>query len=102
MNYSLMSTYQVLGCHGEIKNFSNAVKDFSAALGTPLDYVIGGHIHHSKSEDSGINSETIGIRSIIGVDPYGMSLNKTSNAGASLFVFEQGKGKTIEFSFKLD
>ena len=102
MNYSLLSTYQVLGCHGEIKNFANAVKDFSAALGTPLDYVIGGHIHHSKSEDSGINSETIGIRSIIGVDPYGMSLNKTSNAGASLFIFEQGKGKTIEFSFKLD
>ncbi len=102
MNFAQMSTYQVLGCHGEIKNYANAVKDFSMALGTPLDYVIGAHIHHSKSEECGINSECNSIRSIIGVDPYGMSLNRTSNAGASVFVFEQGKGKTIEYSIKLD
>lgn len=102
MNYSLMSTYQVLGCHGEVKNHVNAVKDFSVALGTPLDYVIGAHIHHSKSEEVGVNSESISIRSIIGVDPYGMSLNKVSNAGASLLVFEQGRGKTVEYSLKLN
>lgn len=102
MNYSLLSTYQVLGCHGEIKNFDNAVKDFSIALDTPLDYVIGAHVHHSSHKDVGINREYISIRSMIGVDPYGMSLNKVSNAGASLFVFEQGRGKTIEYSLKVD
>lgn len=102
MNFAQLSTFQVLGCHGEVKNRANLVKDFSVSLGTPLDYVIGAHIHHSKSEEVGINSESINIRSIIGVDPYGMSLNKVSNAGASLFVFELGKGKTIEYSLKLN
>ena len=38
----------------------------------------------------------------MGGDPYGASLNRVSNAGASLFVFENGKGKTCEYTIKLD
>ena len=102
MNYSLMATYQVLGCHGEVKNYANAVKDFSTALGTPLDYVIGAHIHHNKSEGNGISSAVLSIPSICGTDPYGMSLNKVSNAGATLFTFELGKGKVAENNYILD
>jgi hypothetical protein len=29
-------------------------------------------------------------------------LQKTSNAGANLFVFEQGNGKVCEYTFKLN
>lgn len=102
MNYSVLSTYQVLGYHGESKNYSNAVKDFSTALGTPLDYVIGAHIHHDKSEGNGISSAVLSIPSICGTDPYGMTLNKVSNAGATLFTFELGKGKVAENNFILN
>jgi hypothetical protein len=49
-----------------------------------------------------MNAEAIHIRSIIGVDPFGMSLNRTSNAGASMFVFEEGKGKVCEYTYKLN
>lgn len=102
MNYAELSTYSVLGCHGEMKNANTAIDEFSRALGTPIEYLIGAHCHHSTKKENGINSETLTVRSIIGVDPYGMSLNKTSNAGASLFVFELGYGKTCEYSLKLD
>ena len=102
MNYGQLSTYTILGIHGEVKNLGNSINEFSRALGTPLDYLIGAHCHHSNVKEVGINSECLTVRSLIGVDPYGMSLNKTSNAGASLYVFEQGYGKTCEYSLKVD
>lgn len=102
MNYAQMSTYQVVGIHGEVKNLSKAINDFSRAYQHPIDYIICGHLHHSKSEEVGMDAEAITVKSIIGVDPYGMSLQKTSNAGANLFVFEQGKGKVMEYTYKLN
>lgn len=96
MNYAQMSTFATLGYHGESKNALKAINDFSRTYNVPISYLIGAHIHHMKSEEAGIQCETLGIRSIIGVDPYGLSLNKTSNAGASLFTFDQLKGLTCE------
>lgn len=102
MNYGTMSTYSVLGIHGEVKDFGKSLNEFSRAYQTHLDYIIGAHCHHSNSKEVGMDAEAISIRSIIGVDPYGMSLNKTSNAGASLFEFEQGKGLICEHKIKLN
>ena len=102
MNYGMMTDWNVLGIHGEVKNLSTAINEFSRAYGTPLDYLVGAHCHHLSQKETGIRSEVLSIRSIIGVDPYGLSLNKTSDAGASLFVFDQLKGKTCEYSLKLN
>lgn len=102
MNYGLMSTYSVLGMHGEVKDLEKSLNDFARAYQTHLDYIIGAHCHHSNSKEVGMDAEAISIRSIIGVDPYGMSLNKTSNAGASLFEFEQCKGLICEYKIKLN
>lgn len=102
MNYGMFSTYSVLGYHGESKNAEKSINEFSRAYQTPIDYVIGGHIHHSISLETGIRSEVLGVRSIIGVDPYGISLNKTSDPGASMFIFDQIKGLTCEYKIKLN
>ena len=102
MNYGMMTDWNILGIHGEVKNLSTAINEFSRAYGTPLDYLVGAHCHHLSQKETGIRSEVLSIRSIIGVDPYGLSLNKTSDAGASLFVFDQLKGKTCEYSLKLN
>lgn len=91
-----------LGNHGEMKNFASSVNDFEKLYNQQVDYVICGHVHHFKAEEVGKNSEVIACRSIMGGDPYGASLNRVSNAGASLFVFENGKGKTCEYTIKLD
>lgn len=92
----------ILGIHGETRSLEKTLKDLSAIYNTQIKYLFAGHLHHSKLEEIGINSEVINIPSIIGVDPYALSLNKTSNASAKLFIFEEGKGKTCEYTFKLN
>ena len=100
-NYTELCGYKILGIHGEVKNLSKSIDEFSRALGNNLDYLIGAHCHHMRQEEVGINSEVLTVRSIVGVDPYGMSLRKCSDAGASLYVFEDGLGKTCEYTIKL-
>ena len=102
LNFGQFSTYQILGIHGEVKNLSKALDNYSRAYQTPIQYIIGAHVHHVISNEVGINQEAISIRSMIGVDPYGMSLPATSNAGASLFEFNQLKGLTCEHRLKVD
>lgn len=102
LNFGQFSTYQVLGIHGEVKNLSKALDNYSRAYQTPISYIIGAHVHHVISNEVGINQEAISIRSMIGVDPYGISLPATSNAGASLFEFDQFKGLICEHRLKVD
>lgn len=101
-NYGLFSTYSVLGIHGEVKNINNCLNELSRAYGTQFDYCIMGHCHHANVKENGQNSETITVRSMVGVDNYGMSLNKVSDVGASLLTFEQGYGKISDIALKVD
>ena len=93
--------YNVFGCHGETKSMEQAIKDFSRTYKVDIDFMVGGHKHHQDSTNVGIQSDVIGAPSIIGVDDYALSLNKTSDPGATLFVLEQNKGKVIEYNIKL-
>ena len=102
MNFGMFSTHQILGIHGEVKDLGKALNDYSRAYDTPISYIIGAHIHHLISKEMGINAEALSVRSMIGVDPYGMSLLATSNAGASLYEFDQLKGLTCEHKLKVN
>lgn len=102
MDYSVLSTYAVLGIHGEVPNIKTAIDEYARAYQTHFDYLIGAHCHHKMNVEVGIDTECLTVRSIIGVDPYGMSLRKTSNPGASLFEFELGQGLTTQHSIKLN
>ena len=93
--------YNVLGIHGEVKNLEQAIKEFSKTYGVNIDFLIAGHKHHKDSSNVGINSDVIGVPSVIGVDDYSLSLRKTSDPGATLFVLERGKGNVIEYNIKL-
>ena len=93
--------YNVLGIHGECKNLESAIKEFSKTYGVDISFLIGGHKHHQNSTNIGIQSDVISAPSIIGVDDYALSLNKTSDPGATLFVLEQDKGKVMEYNIKL-
>lgn len=101
MNYAVLAGSAILGIHGEVKSPEQSINEYARAYNTKIDYLIGGHCHHRKQKETGINSEALNVGSIIGVDPYGLSLNKTSNPSASLFMFEEGKGKTREYTIKL-
>ena len=93
--------FNVLGIHGEVRNMENAIKDFSNTYNTDIHILIGGHMHHYKAETVGVNRDVINVPSIIGIDDYSMTLNKTSNPGASLFLIEEGKGVTVDYKIKL-
>ena len=92
---------KILGIHGEVRNMERAVKDFSNTYDVMLNILIAGHMHHSKTECVGVNRDVINVPSIIGIDDYSMDLNRTSNAGATLFTVERGYGKVQEYNIKL-
>ena len=92
--------FNVLAIHGEVKNMDNAIKDFSNTYNTDIHILIGGHMHHYKAETVGVNRDVINVPSIIGIDDYSMSLNKTSNPGASLFIVTGGQGVTLDYKIK--
>ena len=93
--------YNVLGIHGEGKGLESAIKDFSKTYGVEISFLIGGHKHHQNSSNVAIKSDVISVPSVIGVDDYALSLHKTSDPGATLFILEAGKGKTQEYNIKL-
>jgi len=99
--YAQLGTYTILGGHFETKNLADELKNYSKTYGVPIDYIFSGHWHSSFSGDIGIDSEYISVRSLMGINPYSMQINKTAPAGASMFVFEQGKGITCEYRYKL-
>lgn len=101
MIFDTVCGFNILACHGDTKNLVKAIKDYSSIYNVDIDYLFGGHMHHSKQEDTGINSEVILVPSIIGIDDFSMKLRKTSNPAAKLFVFEKGLGKTVEYTYKL-
>lgn len=99
--YDTFCGYNALGFHGEAKNMGNALKDFSFIYNTKINYLIGAHIHHGKSEEVGFDTECINIPSVIGVDDYSMSIRKTSNPGAKLMAFEDGEGLVLDYRIRL-
>lgn len=99
--YSQIVCNTVMGIHGEVKDMKRALSDFSSIYNVPIQYLFAGHMHHSKQEDVGINTEVINIPSIVGTDPYSLSISKVSNAAAKLIIFEPKKGKVCEYTLKL-
>lgn len=102
MNYAMMSTYCVVGFHGEKGDLKKNLLDMSRLYGINVDYTISGHMHHKSNKEIGFDSEVLSVGSIIGIDGYSTTLNVASNASATMFEFEQGMGRTAEYVFKLN
>lgn len=100
--FDTVAGQNVLGIHGEVKNMESAIHNFSNTYKTHIDVLIGGHMHHYKAETVGVNREVVTVPSIVGIDDYSMSLNKTSNAGAILLLLEGDKGIVTEHHIKLN
>lgn len=88
----------ILGIHGEVKNMEQAIKNFSMTYNANIDILIGGHMHHYKSEGVGIDKDVWNVPSIIGVDSFAMSINKTSRPGAVFTVFDAN----TKIEYKID
>lgn len=101
MIYSNILNYNILGVHGEYKDMEKAIKDLSKVYNIRIDILIGGHVHHTKIETVGINSEVINVPSIMGIDKFALSLNKIANPGATFLIMTENEGITCQHNIKL-
>ena len=96
----------VLGYHGENKNLINSIRFFRSLYKKNIDILIGGHLHSQslETESSGLLGDCQCIRTagICGIDDYSVKLQKSAKAGASMFIFKEGKGKTSQEDFWLN
>ena len=97
-----ISGYNIMGIHGEVRNLSSAIKDYSDIYDLKVSYLCAGHKHHSEFENCGVKKGCIGVGSIVGSDEFSMSIRKAADATASFIVFEEGKGKTDEHTYVLN
>lgn len=97
---------KVFGYHGEDRNLVNATRWFRKIYNVEIDMVLGGHLHSQSLVTEGIGKygdvQCIRVSSICGIDDYSMKLRASARAGANLFVFEEGKGKTETKDFWLN
>ena len=91
----------ILGVHGDMKNVRDAIDDYSRIYKTPVDILIHGHFHHQESKNIAIDSDIIGVPSIMGVNDFSMSLRSTANAGATFLILTSDEGKYCEYSIRV-
>lgn len=97
----------IMASHGEERNIESAIKDYMVLYGEPIEMFIGGHLHTKENKSIGISHngltdlEYCRVKSICGIDEFSTKLRKSSGAGTSLFIIEEGKGKTITYDINL-
>lgn len=94
--------YNILGVHGEVANLAKSISEFSEVYDIKIDYIFGGHKHHSSFVNCGVRKGAIGVGSIVGSDDFSMRIRKSADATASFVIFEEDKGKTDEHTFVLN
>lgn len=99
--------YNFIAMHGhQIKNVSNAIRDLSLLKRKFYDFCMLGHFHNSQqlTVGEGISNDmqVLISPSIIGSCPFSDKILKGAKAGANLYVFEEGKGKTITYNIILN
>lgn len=87
--------YQILGIHGEVKDLTKAVRDYSDIYNVNISYLIAGHKHHID-KNCGARKGCIAVGSLMGNDDFSMQIRQTADATTSFIVFERGKGKVDE------
>ena len=101
--FDTVQGYNILGIHGEVKSLQQALKDYSDIYNVRIDYLFAGHKHHSEYSNCGVRKGVIGVGSIMGADSFAVNnIRRTSDATASLVIFEAGRGKVDEHTFVLN
>jgi len=96
----------ILAVHGQDeKDLEKSLKDYVLLYNQKIDILLAGHLHHNYEKTIAIGDsgevEVIQSPSIIGLDDFSMRLKRSSNAGAKLFILEEGKGRTITYKISL-
>lgn len=93
--------------HGhQLSNTKNSIRDLSVLHRTFFDVLFVSHFHHGNALTVGAsetnNIEVLQLPSIMGSDEYSDSLMTNAKASAKFFVFEEDKGRTVEYNILLN
>ena len=102
MIYDYICDFSILGIHGEVKDMERAMSEFESIYMVPVSYLVAGHKHTDAFTNCGVRRGIIQSGSIIGIDDYSMKIRKSSDACASLILFEHGLGKTLQYTYTLN
>lgn len=94
--------YNILGIHGEVKNLADAIKEYDNIYNTRISYLLSGHLHHNEYKSCGVRRGAIRVGSLIGSDDFSMLIRQCADASATFVVFEEGKGKIMEYTYILN
>ncbi len=100
--FTNVAGYNLLGIHGEVKDATQALKDFSDIYDVKIDIIATGHKHHGNLVNCGYRKQAIGIGSIVGSDDFSMKIRKQADATANIITFESGKGKVNDRTIVLN
>lgn len=100
--YTDAAGYKLFGAHGEFKDVEATLKEYQEIYDTRLDYILFGHRHIQSGKELGVRKAAIGIGSLCGIDDFSMKIRKSSDASASMIIFEKNKGKVDEHTFVLN
>lgn len=100
--YTSTAGYNLLGVHGEMKNLEDGIKQLENTYRQNIDYLVCGHLHHAAYETTGMFKGVLRVPSVMGTDSFAMKLRRSSQPAATLVKFEEGRGKTVEWSISLN
>lgn len=94
--------FKTISLHGHnINNVNNAIRDLSMTNKTFYNYLIMGHVHHTRIQETDSDCMVLVAPSFVGVCPFSKKILKTSNPGANLYTFEENQGLTNVTFFNL-
>lgn len=102
MIYDMVAGSHILGVHGELKDTERAIKEFENVYNVPVHYLEAGHFHTDAYRNCGVRRGCISVGSIVGVDDYALRLRRISDATATLYICESGKGKVVQYTYPLN
>lgn len=79
---------EIVICHGDKDNISNAKQHFANLLGRVVDSIHFGHIHHFNIKDD-CNTDIIVNGSCVSTDDYAVSLRKNTKASQTLIIYDE-------------
>ena len=95
--------FDILATHGDKeRKLENSIKDYNILYGKNIDYLLVGHKHFASESNVAINKSIIQCPSLIGIDDFSMSIKKSANAGAKMFILERDYGRSVDYNIKLD
>jgi len=90
-----LAGFKSISVHGHnINNVNTAIRDLSMTNRTFYNYLIMGHVHHTKIQETDSDCMVLVAPSFVGVCPYSKKILKTSNPGANFYTFEENEGLT--------